>query len=473
MIQDSYVPTNQPEVSKVQSGLGRPEQRWRAPARNKIALWSVLPGAAIVIVVGSLFWASVWIAVRTPTTKVVSAPSEVASVPGVESVPGEAIASGPTDSERSATFALAPSDADGSAIRDDQDDSDDDDLLGDLAMANKPADLDGADAKPGQVISADRDLPADRQIADDRASAGDQAIADSRMSTDDGISADDRAVADGRWGTDAILGVNGGPAVDARLASDGQQMIDGQDDLDATILTNRSDDDDVDADELADTGMQFGPDFGPDQVAAVLAWANGSDDGNQVADGSSQALDRAGEIAARAGELTVRAEELTARIDGLTAKIEELQQKLEAGTALTVQPSPVPVPQTAAARPGQNGAQQKPTVSLAALSATPTPTAAPGKAPWVVMPVPEPGSKVAAGPLVLETRARGAAPITQIRLQIDGATLPVSLDRRDDATWRGRASTRVAAGSHTVAVAVVDSEGRIGSYRWQFNATPS
>jgi hypothetical protein len=178
-------------------------------------------------------------------------------------------------------------------------------------------------------------------------------------------------------------------------------------------------------------------------------------------------LGRAEEIAARAGELTVRAEELTARIDGLTAKIEELQAKLEA------QPSPVPVPQTAAARTGQNGAQQKPTVSLAALSATPTPSAAPGRAPWVVMPQPEPGSKVAAGPLVLETRARGAAPIAQIRLQIDGAALQVALDRRDDSTWRGRASTRVAAGSHTVAVAVVDSEGRVGSYRWQFNATPS
>jgi hypothetical protein len=260
--------------------------------------------------------------------------------------------------------------------------------------------------------------------------------------------------------------MNGGPASDDRAASDDQQAADGQAGLDATLVANRSDDE-PGADQAADTGVLYGPDFGPDQVAAVLAWANGSgDDDNQMADAGSQALDRAGEIAARAGELTVRAEELTARIDGLTAKIEELQAKLEA------QPSPAPVPQTAAARTGQN-ASQKPTVSMAALSATPTPTAAPGKSPWVVMPQPEPGSKIAAGPIVLETRARGAAPIAQIRLQIDGAALQVALDRRDDTTWRGRASTRVAAGAHTVAVAVVDSEGRVGSYRWQFNATPS
>ena len=84
-----------------------------------------------------------------------------------------------------------------------------------------------------------------------------------------------------------------------------------------------------------------------------------------------------------------------------------------------------------------------------------------------------PGSRVTAGPLVLETRARGEAPITEIRLLLDGVALSVALDRRDDTTWRGRAATRVGPGAHTVAVAVVDGQGRVGTYRWQFNAAAS
>ena len=87
------------------------DSRRMLPARNKIALWSVVPGAAIVIIVGSLFWASVWIAFRTPTTRVVSVPSETASVPGADSVPGETIASEPADDNRTVTFATVPSDA--------------------------------------------------------------------------------------------------------------------------------------------------------------------------------------------------------------------------------------------------------------------------------------------------------------------------------------------------------------------------
>ena len=96
-----------------------------------------------------------------------------------------------------------------------------------------------------------------------------------------------------------------------------------------------------------------------------------------------------------------------------------------------------------------------------------------GRGPWVVLPQPEPGSRVTAGPLTLETRARGEAPITEIRLVLDGVSLSVALDRRDDTTWRGRATTRVTPGPHTVAVAVIDGQGRTGTYRWQFNAAGS
>jgi hypothetical protein len=54
---------------------------------------------------------------------------------------------------------------------------------------------------------------------------------------------------------------------------------------------------------------------------------------------------------------------------------------------------------------------------------------------------------------------------------LDGVALPVTLEKQGDTIWRGRASTRVAVGSHTVNVSVVDSQGRVGSYRWQFDAT--
>ena len=58
-------------------------------------------------------------------------------------------------------------------------------------------------------------------------------------------------------------------------------------------------------------------------------------------------------------------------------------------------------------------------------------------------------------------------------MQIDGVPVAVVLERQNETTWRGRATTRVAAGSHTVSVSVVDAQGRVGSYRWKFDATPS
>jgi hypothetical protein len=77
---------------------------------------------------------------------------------------------------------------------------------------------------------------------------------------------------------------------------------------------------------------------------------------------------------------------------------------------------------------------------------------------------------VAAGPLVLETGARGDTPLAQMRLVLDGVALPIAVERKDDKNWRGRTSTRVTPGSHTVAVSVVDGQGRVGSYRWEFSA---
>jgi hypothetical protein len=77
---------------------------------------------------------------------------------------------------------------------------------------------------------------------------------------------------------------------------------------------------------------------------------------------------------------------------------------------------------------------------------------------------------VAAGAVAIEVRARGEAPIAQIRLVLDGAPLQVALERRDEKTWRGRATVRVGPGAHAVTATVIDGQGRSGSYRWQFTA---
>jgi hypothetical protein len=74
--------------------------------------------------------------------------------------------------------------------------------------------------------------------------------------------------------------------------------------------------------------------------------------------------------------------------------------------------------------------------------------------------------------VTLEARGRGDAAVKEIRLELDGAALPVSLEQRGDNTWRGASSTRVAAGPHAARAVVIDEKGRSGSYRWTFDAGP-
>jgi hypothetical protein len=77
---------------------------------------------------------------------------------------------------------------------------------------------------------------------------------------------------------------------------------------------------------------------------------------------------------------------------------------------------------------------------------------------------------VPTGPLVLEARGRGDAPITEIRLELDGKPLPVAVEQRSDVIWRGASTTQVGAGRHSVKAFVVDTQGRTGSYGWSFDA---
>jgi hypothetical protein len=120
---------------------------------------------------------------------------------------------------------------------------------------------------------------------------------------------------------------------------------------------------------------------------------------------------------------------------------------------------------TATATPGLE-ATSEPT-----LAAPATPNAS-GRPPWVLLPQPAPDGHVAPGALTVEARARGDAPITAIRLELDGAALAVSLEQRSGDTWRGSASAQVAAGKHAVRATVVDDQGRSGSFRWSFVAGP-
>jgi hypothetical protein len=129
---------------------------------------------------------------------------------------------------------------------------------------------------------------------------------------------------------------------------------------------------------------------------------------------------------------------------------------------LRLQPTPSQQPTAAVALPTQ---QPTPVV------ATPTIVAS-GRAPWILLPSPAPSSHVQPGSVTIEARGRGDAPITAIRLEMDGAALPVSLEQRGESTWRGFAAVRVAAGQHAVRATVVDDQGRSGSYRWSFEAGP-
>lgn len=147
-----------------------------------------------------------------------------------------------------------------------------------------------------------------------------------------------------------------------------------------------------------------------------------------------------------------------------------LSQELAASTAPASTAPPTPAPAAPAA----------PTITPTAPAPEPTPTPAPSPtrqaearpAPWVLLPRPEPDSRVAPGPLTVEARGRGAAPIAEIRLLLNGAALPVALEQRSETIWRGQAPASVGPGRHTVRAVVVDAQGQVGSYTWSFVATP-
>lgn len=135
----------------------------------------------------------------------------------------------------------------------------------------------------------------------------------------------------------------------------------------------------------------------------------------------------------------------------------------------TPEPSPSATPLVASPTPVPATATAEPTFTP---SAEASPTVAPsGRAPWILLPAPPPGGRVAAGQVVVEARGRGEAPIAAIHLELDGVPLPVQLEQRSASIWRGSATVAVPPGQHEVRASVVDTSGRTGSYRWRFEAT--
>jgi hypothetical protein len=128
---------------------------------------------------------------------------------------------------------------------------------------------------------------------------------------------------------------------------------------------------------------------------------------------------------------------------------------------VTVAPTPQPTPAPSATPVPQGAA-----------APSPTPAVADGRAPWILLPLPAPGTKVPGGQATIEARGRGDAPISAMRLELDGAALPAATEQRSESTWRIFATTRVAPGQHTVRVTVIDDQGRSGGFRWTFEAAP-
>ena len=134
----------------------------------------------------------------------------------------------------------------------------------------------------------------------------------------------------------------------------------------------------------------------------------------------------------------------------------------------TVLPTNVPA-LTATALPALTATALPPLTATAVPRVTPTVVAS-GRAPWILLPQPEPGGRVAPGAMTIEARGRGDAPITGIRLELDGAALQVALEQRSESTWRGSARAQVSPGQHNVRATVTDKDGRTGSFRWTFDA---
>lgn len=154
----------------------------------------------------------------------------------------------------------------------------------------------------------------------------------------------------------------------------------------------------------------------------------------------------------------------TAEIDAMVAVA------TSAAAGATVQATARPTAPVAAATATPPPATVEPT---AAPEMTPAATANPvGRPPWILLPEPEPGARISAGSVTVGARGRGDAPITEIRLELDGGALEASLDQRSDVIWRAQASASVGTGRHAVRALVVDAAGRTGSYRWTFEAAP-
>ena len=160
-----------------------------------------------------------------------------------------------------------------------------------------------------------------------------------------------------------------------------------------------------------------------------------------------------------------------ARLTGTATPASQVGSPVAIGVA-AASPTADTAPAAPTAAPTSTAVPEpSPTPSAEATPAESTATPSPeGRNPWVLLPGPEPGSRIPPGPATIEARGRGEAPIREIRLELDGKTLAAKLEQRSESIWRAYASVDVPPGTHQARAVVVDAQGRSGAYRWSFEA---
>jgi hypothetical protein len=105
-------------------------------------------------------------------------------------------------------------------------------------------------------------------------------------------------------------------------------------------------------------------------------------------------------------------------------------------------------------------------------SPSPT-TAVAGRNPVLSALAPAPDALVAPGAVNIGARVSGSSDIAAVVLVVDGSTVEPRLTPRDAKTWLVGYTASLDVGKHEVRLSARDRDGRVGGYRWRFEAQPA
>jgi hypothetical protein len=117
-----------------------------------------------------------------------------------------------------------------------------------------------------------------------------------------------------------------------------------------------------------------------------------------------------------------------------------------------------------------------PTVSSPSPLVEPSPsptTAVAGRNPVLSALAPAPDALVAPGAVNIGARVSGSSDIAAVVLVVDGSTVEPGLTPRDAKTWLVGYTASLDVGKHEVRLSARDRDGRVGGYRWRFEAQPA